>query len=150
MHGCQPLVRSDFEWIVQELRDLPNQSRIFADVADDPTYVRSYLEQMYDAGQLFGWTRPSEGSFILGTAFKPWYANRLEVHEMILWVPSRFRGRMNALRLIQAFTIDALDKEPHSIHVGASLDITNADTTLALYERCGYRRDGPIGAVFRR
>lgn len=148
MPNLRPLVRSDIEWIVEELRELPGQSNVYRDVPDDVPYVSEYFYNMYDTGVLVGSVEEWSDSFILAASMRPWYANRLEVHEIVLWVPERYRGARTALMLIQHFTGVALAMSPHSIHVGASLDITSADKTLRLYEHCGYTRSQG-GAVMR-
>lgn len=137
----------DIPWIVEELRELPKQSAVFADVEDDPAYVRSYLWNWMQVG-LFGVCTQDTRSFLLASLVRPWYANRLEVHEQILWVPEEHRGSRTALRLIKEFTRVAKLYEPYSITVGASLDITDADKTLALYQYAGYTRTN-IGATMR-
>jgi hypothetical protein len=148
MQDLRPLVDTDISWIVDELRELPGQSNVYRDVPDDVPYVTSYFQSMYSAGVLIGSVHGDSNSFILAAAMRPWYANRLEVHEMILWVPQTRRGSLVALDLVEHFTQAARQLEPHSIHVGASLDITSADKVLRMYERFGYVREGS-GAVMR-
>lgn len=148
MRGCRPVLYSDIDWIVEELRDLPKQSAYFQDVPDDPAYVKLWLTSAVAQG-LFGVCAPDKSSFLLACVQRPWYANRTEINEMILWVPERHRGARTAIELIRGFTELALEYEPHSIHVGATLDITTADRTLKLYEMCGYTRHGPQGAIMR-
>lgn len=138
---------NDIPWIVEELRKLPEQSSLFADVPDDPSYVRSYLWTWMQGG-LFGVCDPSRRSFLLAALTRPWYANRLEVHEQMLWVPEDLRGSRVAFTLIKEFTRVAKLYEPHSITVGVTLDITDADKTLALYQYFGYQRY-KHGAIMR-
>lgn len=147
MQGCRQLLASDIDWIVEELRDLPNQSAFFKDVPDDPAYVRLILAAWMRQG-LFGVCAPDKKSFLLAQIHTPWYANRKEVSEVILWVPKEHRGLSTAIRLIRGFTELALDYEPHCITAGASLDITDSEKTLKLYELCGYARHGP-GVIMR-
>jgi len=149
MHECQALVNTDLQWIVEELRDLPKQSSMFSNVPDDPQWVLNYFQAMLNNGTLFGVVNRAKASFILGCITRPWYADRLEIHEMILWVPERFRGARTAIQLIRFFTELAMDYNPYCIHVGATLDISNRDRTLKLYELTGYSRDGPTGAIMR-
>lgn len=137
----------DLEWITKQLRALPSQSEAFRDVPDDPAYVKVQLQDLM-RGTLFGAVHEDTESFIMGVTIRPWYADRVEVHEMILWVPEQYRGAHIAYPLIRKFTELAMDENPHSIHVGASLDITSADRTLMLYERAGYTRQG-TGAIMR-
>jgi GNAT superfamily N-acetyltransferase len=143
------LKRFDLFWIARELRELPAQSSYYSDVPLDELYVYDYLDELLDAGKLFGSVDNKTSSFLLACRMRPWYANRLEIHEMILWVPAQFRGGSTAYRLIKHFTETAKAEQPHSIHAGATLDITDANKTLALYERCGYTRDGPQGVIMR-
>lgn len=142
------LASEDIGWIVEELRALPKQSRKFADVPDDTGYVYNYLETAFEANSLDGVVEQYTGGFILFSAFKPWYADRLEVHELILWVPVRHRGSFVAPRLITAFKGVAKLYNPHSIHAGATLDITDRDRVLRLYEAAGFQRDDD-GVVLR-
>ena len=125
---------------MQELRELPKQSEFFADVPDDPEYVENYLETLMAENVLKGVCNYDKKSFLLFTEVRPWYANRIEIHEMILWVPERFRGARTAYELIREFTSVALDLHPHSIHAGHTLDITEKERTLRLYEKAGYSR----------
>lgn len=148
MRECRDLSTQDLGWIVQELRKLPTQSKQYADVPDDPAWVEAYFQSMYNTGALMGSVHWDTASFLLAAVMRPWYADRLEVHEMILWVPEEHRGGRTAIRLIEHFTVAARRLQPYSIHVGASLDITSADKTLRLYELCGYTRDHS-GAVMR-
>ena len=138
MLAVRPLTEVDIAWIVQELRELPKQSAMFADVPDDVNYVAGYLTVMYHNGLLSGQVHQDSKSFLLWTRLKPWYADRLEIHEMILWVPKEQRGTGVPVYLIRSFVEAALAEHPHSIHAGASLDITEADRTLRLYEKCGF------------
>lgn len=138
----------DIPWIVHELRDLPRQSKMFADVPDDPDYVDMQLTSMFELGVLSGVVHRTKQSFLLYCEHWPWYANRLEIHEMILWVPERHRGARTALGLIRAFTAEALDRFPHSIHAGHTLDITAKEKTLALYRYAGYS-DHQGGVIMR-
>ena len=142
------LRRDDLTWVVEELRDLPKQSLLFADVPDDVEYVFWQLSNMFDAGVLKGVVSEDTGSFLLYVLNRPWYADRLEIHEMILWVPERYRGGRTAYGLIRSFTEYALDALPHSIHAGHTLDITAKEKTLALYRKCGYT-DHAGGVIMR-
>lgn len=141
MPNIQTLLDTDISWIVQELRELPKQSATFADVPDDVNYVAGYLTVMYHSGLLGGVVNRDYKSFLLWTRFRPWYADRLEVHEIILWVPEIHRGSRIAPYLIRSFVEAAKAENPHSIHAGASLDITAAERTLKLYEQCGFTID---------
>lgn len=148
MQNLRSLDEFDISWIVQELRSLPEQSTVYRDVPDDVLYVTEYFRSMYLSGVLMGSVHNDSNSFILAAKMRPWYANRIEVHEMILWVPRTRRGSLVAYDLVEHFTQSARELEPHSIHVGASLDITSADKVLRMYERFGYVREGS-GAVMR-
>lgn len=144
-------LRSDnLYWMVQELRELPRQSKLFSDVPDNPKYVEKYLWNMLDNGYLHGVVPVSEdrNGFLLFCNSTPWYADRLEVHEMILWVPERERGGRTAFSLVQGFKKQALELQPHSIHAGHTLDITDKERTLSLYERAGFSRHA--GGVIMR
>lgn len=141
------LDKVDLNWIVPELRKLPQQSTAFADVPDDPQWVMTTLGGMFDGG-MFGVGIGELGSFLLAMPMRPWYADRLEVHEIILWVPQEYRGTMTALRIIRKFVEVAKEYEPHSIHAGATLDIVDTDRVLSVYERAGFVRDGH-GVIMR-
>ncbi|QIG73196.1 N-acyltransferase protein [Rhizobium phage RHph_I40] len=147
MHARQ-LDQSDLEWVVEELRKLPSQSRYYADVPDDPEYVLEYFRSLEHF--LTGSCIEEHGAFILGCYSKPWYADRLEAHEMILWVPEQWRGGRDALRLIRHWTNEMLTQPIHMIRAGHSLDITSAETTLRLYEMCGYTRNEHGGVTLRK
>lgn len=142
------LASEDIRWIVEELRELPKQSKKFADVPDDPKYVGAFFGTMHNHNQLDGVVEEYTGSFLLFTPVYPWYAARLEIHELILWVPVRHRGSFVAPRLITAFKGIAKLYNPHSIHAGATLDITDRDRVLRLYEAAGFQRDDD-GVVLR-
>lgn len=134
--------RDDFSWITQELRELPKQSVFFEDVPDDPEYVQSAFQAMHDNSALDGWCVPEEGAFLLFTVYIPWWANRVEASELILWVPAERRGRSRAaLELVRRYTTWA-DKADwiHCAHAGSSLDIVDADKVLKLYEHFGWQR----------
>jgi len=148
MPQSRPIVLNDVPWIVNELRELPKQSEYFADVPDDVEYVQEQLTNYMLAGILFGSCDPAQQSFLLATVNKPWYANRVEVHEMMLWVPKQFRHGTTAIRLIHEYVRLARSYEPHSIHAGVSLDIVDADRVLSLYEAAGFKRD-KHGVVMR-
>lgn len=141
------LRKNDLKWIVEELRELPKQSVLFSDVPDDPEHVLSCFKHMMK-NNLFGVVHEETHSFLLFMATVPWYANRVEIHEMILWVPERYRGGRTAYGLIRAFTESAMDFLPHSIHAGHTLDITAKEKTLALYRKCGYT-DHAGGVIMR-
>lgn len=139
--GTKPvelLDNSDLGWIVDELRDLPRQSSFFEDVPDDPLWVHEQLETMHDAEILHGVVHHDTNSFLLFIVNRPWYADRIEINEMILWVPKRHRGSRVAYELVREFTIEALNWHPHSIHAGHTLDITEKERTLRLYEKAGF------------
>ena len=68
MLNLRPLVRSDIEWVVEELRELPGQSNVYSDVPDDVPYVSRYFYDMYDAGVLIGSVEEWSDSFILAAA----------------------------------------------------------------------------------
>lgn len=144
------LKEDDISWIVGELRELPRESELFKDVPDDPKYVENYLKRMLWAGSLYGVVPVSDEycGFLLFCSSTPWYANRTEVHEMILWVPERERGGRTAFSLVQGFKKQALELQPHSIHAGHTLDITDKERTLSLYERAGFSRHA--GGVIMR
>jgi len=148
MPKCRPLVLSDIPWVVQELRALPKQSEYFADVPDDVDYVKEQLTNYMLSGVLIGVTDNYSPSFLLATVNRPWYANRVEVHEMMFWVPESIRGSSTGLRLIKEYVELAKTYAPHSIHAGVSLDIVDADRVLALYEAAGFKRD-KHGVVMR-
>lgn len=144
---CRQLEADDIEWVLDELKDLPRQSTMFKDTPADPDYVRLYLTSWMRQG-LFGVCIPDKGSFLLAQVTYPWYANRKEVSEVLLWVPERHRGARTALTLIREFTSLALDCEPYCITAGASLDISDNARTLKLYEACGYTKHGN-GVIMR-
>lgn len=148
MQGCRQLTSSDIDWIVEELRDLPKSSKVFEDVPDDPVYVRLALTSWMRQG-LFGVCAPDKSSFLLAHKHTPWYANRTEIAEVILWVPERYRGGRTALKLVKGFTELALDYDPYCITAGVSLDITSKESTLRLYEMLGYTRLGENGVIMR-
>lgn len=141
------LVADDIEWVMDELRELPSESELFKDAPVDPDYVRLYLTSWMRQG-LFGVCIPDKQAFLLAHLHRPWYANRQEVQEVLLWVPKRHRGARTAMALIRAFTELALDYEPYCITAGASLDISDNERTLKLYELCGYTRQGN-GVIMR-
>lgn len=135
-------ITCDYEWITEELRELPKQSAFFSDVPDDPEYVRSYLMNLDAHCIMSGWCVREEGAFLLYTTHKPWYANRVEASEMILWVPAERRGKSRAaLQLVQRFTewVDATP-EIYCAHAGSSLDIVEKEKVLKLYEHFGWQR----------
>jgi GNAT superfamily N-acetyltransferase len=138
------LTYDDLSWIVEELRALPTQSRQYADVPDDPQYVWRYFAEMQLNGSLAGIVSEYHKSFILSYIGKPWWANRTECNEMILWVPAEFRGGSIAYRLIGEWRNYILNeyRQVHIIRAGASLDISDNDHTLRLYEKHGFTRNG--------
>lgn len=138
----------DLDWIVAELRALPRQSDYFADVPDDPEYVWSVLDAMWCNGALHGIVDTDTDSFILFSPLRPWYADRIEIHEFIMWVPEQHRGSRAVMYLIPAFIEAAKEFQPHSIHAGATLDIVSSDKVLRLYERFGFVRD-KSGVIMR-
>ncbi|QOE32096.1 acyltransferase [Rhizobium phage Palo] len=144
MARCRRLLYDDLSWIVEELRELPTQSRQYADVPDDPQYVWQYFAEMYNAGTLVGIVSEYHKSFILSYIGKPWWANRVECNEMILWVPAEFRGGSIAYRLIGEWLnlIGNAYGNVSIIRAGASLDITDNEHTLRLYEKHGFTRRG--------
>lgn len=139
---------SDLLWVVEELRQLPYQSTLFSDVPDDPLWVTSNFISMFNAEVLHGVVHRHSGSFLLFVTQRPWYADRLEIHEMILWVPERHRGSRIAYELVREFATEALEWHPHSVHAGHSLDITDKERTLRLYEKVGFSRHN--GGVIMR
>lgn len=141
MQECRPLQLEDIPWVVDEAQDLPNQSEQYRSIEQDPFYTRAYLSQAITAGYMFGAVNEEKASFILGQVGSAWYSPQIEVSELLLWVPTRFRGARTALGLIRLFTELAMDYDPKVIHVGATLDIVNNDRTLKLYELVGYSRD---------
>jgi hypothetical protein len=129
----------DIPWIVEELRDLPGQSAIFEDVPDDPSWVAGQFGVYTEAG-MFGVVDRAHSAFLLSMPTYPWYANRLEIHELILWVPVRHRQTSSAMRIVREWVGVAKSYNPHSIHAGSSLDIVKEDRVLKLYERAGFKR----------
>ncbi len=147
------LDRNDVEWVVDELRLLPKQSQMYKDVPDNPEWVKGYFYSMLNSNMLYGVVDRIKRSFLLFTATKPWYADRVELHEIILWVPEEYRGGRTAYLLIKrykdyAIYLDDFKFPIHSIHAGATLDITNNEKTLWLYQQAGFERDG-AGVVMR-
>lgn len=143
------IVRDDFSWITDELRELPTQSAFFEDVPDDPEHVMSAFLGMYDNSVLGGWCVPEEGAFLLFTVYTPWWANRVEASELILWVPAERRGKTRAaFQLVLEYTQWADDARIHCAHAGSSLDIVEAEKVLKLYEHFGWQRHG--SGVIRR
>lgn len=148
--SVRPLKRDDISWVVSELIDLPKQSVMYSDVPSDCRYVEDYFTQLIINGSLYGVVDEEHYAFLLFNILKPWYANRLEAHEMILWVPKDMRGGRSATKLIKAYVdlvkyYSLTQGTIHSIHAGATLDITDAEKTLKLYELCGFKRDGHAG-----
>lgn len=147
------LNRDDIEWIVDELRLLPKQSEMYADVPNNPEWVSGYFYSMLNANMLYGVVNRTMRSFLLFTVTKPWYADRVECHEMILWVPEEYRGRLVAYSIVKRYVeyakyLNNFKFEIHSIHAGATLDITNNEKTLWLYKQAGFERDG-AGVIMR-
>ncbi len=130
----------DIQWIVEELQHLPYESKLYADVPNDPLWVTSNFISMFNGEVLHGVVDRTSRSFLLFVTQRPWYADRLEIHEMILWVPERHRGGRIAYELVRAFAMEALEWHPHSVHAGHTLDITEKERTLRLYEKVGFSR----------
>lgn len=138
------LVQADWAWVVNELRELPKQSAKFAHVPDDVTYVYNYMTTLGIKGVVC----PATRSFILFAITSPWYMDILQAHEMIMWVPQEFRGGRSAFALIKEFISYADDLAALEIHAGHTLDITAKETTLRLYEKCGFTRDD-TGVIYK-
>lgn len=130
----------DIEWIVQELRALPQQSQTYNYVEDDPAWVEGYFRVMGSA--LIGAVDADKGAFILGQYGPTWFSSKPTVHEMILWVPEQHRGSRLAIHLIKKFAEVCAHTDAFKIVAGASLDIVNNEKTLRLYELCGFTRVG--------
>lgn len=130
----------DIDWIVEELRALPLQSAEYSHVSREPAWVSSYFRAM--GNTLVGAVDVEHRAFILGAYGPTWFSAENTIHEMILWVPAEYRGRRVPVHLIRKFVDVCRGTAATRVYAGASLDISDNEKTLRLYELCGFTRKG--------